>query len=729
MTDTHFKISGLHCAGCVNNIEKTVGKLPGVAKIRVDLATGTAWLKYEPQTIPLEQIFDAIADLGFTPKVDKSTAVEDEESQKAFKAVRLRLIVAWAFTLPLILMMIAGAHRHGANRWELLLAAPVIFWSGLNTHRRALTAALHFQANMDTLISLGSLSAWLTGWLALVFPIVSFSMAGAMMIGFHLIGRYLETLAKSKTTSALKKLISLGVKQAHVLADGQEKQVALEDLQIGDILLIKPGEKIPTDGIIIQGQSQVDESLVTGESKPVDKSVGSDVIGATVNQQGSLQVKVNKLGEDTFLACVVKLMQECQMSKVPIQELADKVTGWFVPAILAISVLTLSAWLLFPVFFQSLLPIAASLFPWINPEMGAVSQAVFAALAVLVIACPCALGLATPTALLVGSGMGASRGILIRKGEAIQTMGEINTVVFDKTGTLTYGRPQVTRLIAYPGYSEEQILAIAAGLEAFSEHYLAQAIVAYAEERKITPIPIEDFHALPGQGVTGKMGDNRLLLGNYDWLKQQGITVERKPAEQTLAILAIDNKPAGEIYLGDTLRDEAFDAITTLKNMGLRIIMLSGDNQATALASARQAGIDEVIAQVLPADKVNKIKELQSQGAKVAMVGDGINDAPALTLADVGIAIGVGTDIAIASSDITLVRGDLHGVAQAIKLSRAIFKKIEQNLFWAFFYNLIAIPLAILGWLHPVIAEIAMALSSINVIGNSLRLKRVALDV
>lgn len=745
-TSISFGISGMHCAGCANNIEKALKKLEGIESAQVNFATETARVEYKQ--IAVEEIYDTVRKLGYEVKLPQKAegviynAPTDDDRQ--LKESRKRLIVAWLFIGPLMLVMLPamllGWHWSGGRWLELILSTPVIFWSGYKTHRGAFLAASHFQANMDTLISLGSLSAYLTGIIAFILPIESFSGVGAMIVGFHLIGKYMESLAKGRASLAIKKLLTLGVKQARILVNGKEKLISVDELQLGDFMLIKPGEKIPTDGIVVMGKSRVDESMVTGESVPVAKKAGDEVVGATINQQGTLQVKVSKLGNDTFLSQIIELVQKCQASKVPIQELADKVTSYFVPMILLAAIITFVLWLVFPTYFLGLLQNVSGLLPWVNPHLSAVSLAIFAAIAVLVIACPCALGLATPTALLVGSGLGAGKGIFIRQGEAIQVMREIDTVVFDKTGTLTHGQPRIANIFANHPFTNRQLLQFAASLERFSEHPLAGAVMKYIEEQHASLLEVEDFAAVSGKGVIGKIvaedGQKKTVkAGNFSLLEGVDIPQELtekigswEEAAQTVILVALDNQAVGALGISDTLKDDASKAVDSLKKMGLKLVMLSGDNQHTAEAIARAAGITEVVAKVLPEQKVSVIEKLQAGGAKVAMVGDGINDAPALTKADVGIAIGSGTDIAIAASDITLIKGDLLGVVKAIKLSRAIFIKIKQNLFWAFFYNLIAIPLAVLGWLHPVIAEIAMAVSSINVITNSLRLKSVSLD-
>ncbi|MGB9521302.1 MAG: copper-translocating P-type ATPase, partial [Anaerolineales bacterium] len=596
----------------------------------------------------------------------------------------------------------------------------------------------HLSANMDTLIAMGTIVAFITGPVKLLgFPIENYAGIAAMIMAFHLTGRYIEAVAKGRASLAIKKLLQLGAKTAHILVKDEEIEIPVEDLKVGDIMVVRPGEKIPTDGVIVEGQSQIDESMATGESMPVGKKVGDEVIGATVNQLGLLKIKATKVGKDTFLANVIKLVEECQGSKVPIQEFADRLTSYFVPIVIGIALTTFFLWLIFPSFFTAIVKLASNFIPWVNPAQDILSLAILAAIAVLVIACPCALGLATPTALMVGSGMGAEHGILFRKGEAIQTLKEIKAIVFDKTGTITKGKPEVTDIVTsnQNPVTREELLYFAASVEAGSEHPLAQAIVNEALERKIKLGSISDFEAIAGHGVKGNVDGKLVLIGNRKLMENFGIDcgsvqedLKRLEEEaKTTMLLALEGEIAGIIAVADTLKEDSVRAIAELKNMGLETVMLTGDNRRTAEAIARKVGIARVLAEILPQDKVSEVQRVQNEVGMTAMVGDGINDAPALAQANVGIAIGTGTDIAIEASDVTLVRGELSGVVSAIKLSQATFAKIKQNLFWAYFYNTIAIPIAIFGLLHPVIAEAAMAFSSINVVTNSLRLRRIKL--
>jgi Cu+-exporting ATPase len=618
------------------------------------------------------------------------------------------------------------------NLGMIVLAIPPLFVFGRKTFITAYRAVSHGSANMDVLIAMGTGAAFVTGPAVFFTPIANYAGVAAMIMAFHLTGRYIEETAKGRASQAIRKLLELGAKTATIIENGNEKEVAIEDVQPGDVMLIKPGEKIPTDGEIVEGKTTVDESMATGESMPVKRAEGDEVIGATVNQNGLIKVKATKVGKDTFLSQVVKMVEEAQGTKVPIQEFADKITGIFVPTVLIIAASTFLLWLIFPDTLREVGFWAQSFLPWVDPTLGTLTLAIFATIAVLVIACPCALGLATPTALMVGSGIGAENGVLIRKGEAIQTMKDVHTIVFDKTGTITKGKPEITDIIASADSSEQVLLQLAASVEAGSEHPLGEAIVRGAKDREIEIKEIKNFNSVIGKGVKAEVEGKEVLVGSRKLMESAGIDTsdfeeELKRLEneaKTAMLAAADGKMMGIVAVADALKEDSVKAITELKKLGLKTAMITGDNQRTAEAIAKEVGIDHVFAEVMPDGKVDKVKELQSEFGVIAMVGDGINDAPALTQANVGIAIGTGTDIAIESSDITLVRGDLSSVITAVKLSRATFRKIKQNLFWAFFYNLIAIPVAILGLLHPVIAEMAMATSSISVVTNANLLRR-----
>jgi Cu+-exporting ATPase len=580
---------------------------------------------------------------------------------------------------------------------------------------------------MDVLIALGTLSAFITGPLSFFWPVLNYAGVGAMIMAFHLTGRYIEAKAKGRASQAIRKLLELGAKSARIEVDGEVKEIPIELLKVNDIMVVKPGEKIPTDGIIIEGQSAIDESMATGESMPVKKKVGDEVIGATINQRGLLKAKATKVGKDTFLSQVVKLVEECQGSKVPIQKFADRIVSFFVPAVLVLSTIAFLLWMFLP---------GALNLPWVDPNLGVVTLALLALIATLIIACPCALGLATPTALMVGSGMGAENGVLIRHGEAIQTLKNIETVVFDKTGTITKGKPEVTDIHVAEGFTKHEIIRFAASIEAGSEHPLADAIIRKAKEEDIELYKLFEFESITGKGVKAKVKaspEKLILVGSRKLMKENGVDynedleadiVSLEEEAKTVILLAVDGKMAGILAIADAIKEDSILAIRELESLGIKTVMLTGDNKRTAKAIAKKIGISEVLAEVLPDEKVNEILRLQENEKLVAMVGDGINDAPALTAANVGIAIGTGTDIAIESADITLVSGHLSGVVTAVKLSRNTFKKIKQNLFWAFFYNVVAIPLAMLGLAHPLIAEVAMATSSVTVVSNANMLRR-----
>ena len=651
------------------------------------------------------------------------------------------MIGTWAFTIPIIIWMIpemfmgiVWPNKFVFNLGMILLAVPPLFVFGRKTFSSAYRSVKHGGANMDVLIAMGTGAAFITGPAVFFTPLANFAGVAGMIMAFHLTGKYIEESAKGRASEAIKKLMELGAKKAIILEDGEEKEIKVDELQPGDVMLVKPGEKIPTDGIIIEGESSIDESMATGESMPVKRSKGDEVIGATVNQKGFLKVKATKVGKDTFLSQVVKMVEEAQGTKVPIQKFADRITGIFVPTVLVIATLTFLSWVIFPEFFQEIAYWASGFLPWVEAELNSFTLAIFATISVLVIACPCALGLATPTALMVGSGMGAENGVLIRKGEAIQVMKDINAIVFDKTGTITKGKPELTDIIlaADSDLNKEEVLKLAASVELTSEHPLASAIVNAAKEKNISLKNVSGFESITAKGVRGEIDNKEVIIGNERLFAEKNINItnlknklkELENEAKTAMLVGYDQKLIAVIAVADTLKEDSVKAINELKNMGLKTAMITGDNERTAQAIADKVGIDHVVAEVLPDGKVNEIDNLKEKFGQIAMVGDGINDAPALTKADVGLAIGTGTDIAIESADITLVRGELSAVVTAVKLSRATFKKIKQNLFWAFFYNLIAIPVAVAGLLHPVIAEIAMATSSITVVTNANLLKR-----
>ncbi len=735
--DIALNIGGMTCAACAQTIEKALKKTKGISKANVNLATDKANITFDSSVISLEEIGVVVDGTGYqvlgTEEVDRAQQKMDD--------ARKRMFWAWCLTTPIMLWMLPEMIFHKAWPTEMIfhigmvvLATPVLLWLGWPTLRSAVKSALHGSSNMDVLITLGVSASYATGLAKILLrsPIASYAGISAMIMSFHLTGRYVETKARGKASQAIKKLLELGAKTARILVNDAEKEIPIEDVQAGDIMVVRPGEKIPTDGKVVEGGSSVDESMATGESMPVRKQVGDEVIGATLNQQGLLKVEATKVGKDTFLSQIIKMVEECQGSKVPVQEFADKVTAYFVPTVLGIAALTFALWIVFPDSMKVVGSWAESFIPWIDLTPQFVTLAIFATVAVLVIACPCALGLAVPTALMVGSGMGAQNGILIREGAAIQTLKDVHTIVFDKTGTITKGEPEVTDIVPAEGQTEDNVLRLAASVEAGSEHPLGQAIVKWAVEKEVELLPLKDFQAIAGKGVQGSLNGKNVAVGsrrmledseNSEWVERELSRLENEA--KTAMLLVVDGQPAGIIAVADTLKEDSIQAIRELEEMGLETAMITGDNKRTAEAIAKQVGISRVLAEVLPDGKVDAVKELQAKVGLVAMVGDGINDAPALTQANVGIAIGTGTDIAIEASDVTLVSGQLSAVVSAIKLSRATFKKIKQNLYWAFGYNVLAIPLAVLGLLHPIIAEVTMASSSVSVVTNANRLRKV----
>jgi len=740
------KIGGMTCASCAQTIEKALKETGGIIEANVNLATEKAVVVYDTQEIDYEDIKKVIEATGYQVLGKEEGAVRYEkvieEEQRKFHQAKMRMRVAWAFTIPIIAWMIpemvfgvAWPNPTMFNIGMILLAIPVLFWAGKQTLLSATKKVSHGRANMDVLIALGTLTAFITGPVMFFSPILNYAGVSGMIMSFHISGRYIEEKAKGRASQAIRKLLELGAKTARILVDGKEKEVPLDEVEVGDVIIVRPGEKIPTDGVVIEGQSAVDESMATGESMPILKKVGDEVIGATVNQRGMLKVRATKVGQDTFLSQVIKLVEEAQGSKVPIQELADEVVSYFVPAVLSMAIMALVLWLVVPDKIEFVSLWAQQFLPWVNPNLVVVTLAISAFVSTLVIACPCALGLATPTALMVGMGMGAENGVLIRHGAALQALKNVDTIVFDKTGTLTKGRPEVTDIVPAKGQTREEVLRLAASIEVASEHPLGGAILRKAKEENIKLYKAEAFEAVTGRGVKAKIGlssQKLALVGNRKLMEEEKVDYKSLEADlkrieeeaKTAMLLSIDGKILGTVAVADTLKEDSVQAIRELERMGMKTTMLTGDNRRTAEAIARKVGISRVLAEVLPDQKVKEIQKLQENGEMVAMVGDGINDAPALTAANVGIAIGTGTDIAIESADVTLVRGDLSSVVTAIKLSRKTFGKIKQNLFWAFFYNTIAIPAAILGLAHPVLAEIAMATSSITVVANANLLRK-----
>lgn len=710
-------VSGMSCAACSARVEKKLLSLPGIRKAGVNLATGKANVEFVTGLITVSDLRKSIASLGFTAQIAKDVhpGEVEEKQQKEIKAQIARFVLALVLSIPLIWMMVAGLFGSTwmLNPWlQLALATPVQFIAGGQFYRGAYHALKNRGANMDVLVALGtsaayfySLASLLVGWHLLYFE------SAAMLITLILFGRLLEALAKGKTSEAIKKLMSLQVKTARVIQNGMEKDIPVEEVVVGDMILVRPGERIPVDGMVLEGSSSVDESMLTGESMPVEKDPGHEVVGATINKQGSFTFQATRVGNETALAQIIRLVEEAQGGKAPIQRIADKVSGIFVPVVITIALVTFAGW------YWSGAGFTASLMHMVT---------------VLVIACPCALGLATPTAIMVGTGVGAEKGILIKGGEHLEQAGKINTIVFDKTGTLTKGVPTVTDIVILPPFNERDVLGIVAAGEKKSEHPLGQAIVKKAEELDAGARDIDGFEAIAGQGI--RFYENGILWHAGNEILAKSLQVDLTPLlnqkrkweedGKTVIIAMAGDQPAGIIAVADTIKENAAEVVARLRQMGLEIHMLTGDQRQTARAIARQVGISNVIAEVLPESKTREIQRLKEEGKIVAMVGDGINDAPALATAHVGMAIGTGTDVAMESASVTLISGDLKTIVTAIRLSRQTLRKIKQNLGWAFVYNIIGIPLAVFGVFTPVMGGTAMALSSVSVVTNSLLLKR-----
>ncbi|MCF8566053.1 heavy metal translocating P-type ATPase [Alicyclobacillus tolerans] len=710
-----LNIEGMTCAACSARIEKVVGRIPGVQQVNVNLASEKGHVSYVPGLVKESDLIAAIEKAGYGAKLAEDAKIEDEREKKR-RAYRLEVRKFWlsaVLTLPLVaqmIFMLAGGKMFLPNWFSFVLATPVQFYVGWRFYKGAYHSLRGGAANMDVLVALGTTvayvySAILTG---LGAKDVYFD-SSATVVTLIFLGKLLEARAKQRSSAAVEELAKLGAKVAHRLEDGKETDVPVEELRVGDFVRVRPGEKVPSDGVVEEGSTSVDESFLTGESLFVPKQAGDEVIGASVNQNQSFVMRVTKVGADTVLAQVIRLVDQAQGTKAPVQRLADKISGIFVPVVLVVAVVTLLLWGVF----------------------GGWQHALIAAVAVLVIACPCSLGLATPTAIMVGTGVGAESGILIKGGEHLEQAHKVNAVVFDKTGTLTAGKPEVSAVWTAPGRSQEEVAALASALERQSEHPLAAAIVSYAAEHATKTLEAVNVQAVPGQGVEGTVGDEFIRVGTRRWLKQLGVAQipeevvsDFESAARTAVVVAQGAQAIGVIAVEDQVKKDAAEAVQDLRNMGIEVWLLTGDNQRTAQAVANRVGIEHVMAEVFPADKAAKVTELRQGGRVVAMVGDGINDAPALASADVGIAMGSGADVALEAADIALMNGNVSGVVDAIRLSKETMRKIRQNLFWAFFYNVLGIPLAALGILSPIIAGAAMAMSSVSVVSNSLLLKR-----
>ena len=723
-----LKISGMHCAGCVGSVEGALRKVDGVEEAIVNLTLEKATIS---GSVDSANLLSAVEKTGYGAELLGSEVLLDlqvkidEKVETAFSQIK----IAWGFTIPAMIWM--GIHMISGKTWlsmegmELgifILSALVCFIPGRLTLMSAWKSAIHLSPNMDVLIALGSLAALSTGIIKSYIEIHSFAGVAGMIMSFHLTGRYIETKARGRSSEAIQKLMSLGAKQATVLnMENNEVQINVQSLIVGQIVIIRAGEVIPTDGIIKEGCATIDESIVTGESVPVTKNIGDDVIGGTICANSTIKVEVTKIGSETFLAKVIQMVEHAQTTKVPIQVFADRIVAIFVPVILGLAISTFFVWNFFPTQMKQLAQIFSEFFLWVNLDLSPTGMAIYAAIAVLVIACPCALGLATPTALMVGTGLGAENGILIRDGAAIQKLNEVNLILFDKTGTLTNGKPIVKKVHQISNIIENDLIRMAASLEKESTHPLANAIVKLAEENELELDSVSEIKVMPGKGISGKYGNATLKVGSASFIDY---TTELAMAG-TPVFLSLNDECIAIFEIEDAVRSDSADTISSLKSAGYKCVLVTGDKKEIADTLSIQLNIDHVHAEVLPDEKVNIVNSYQSEGFVVAMVGDGINDAPAIAQADVGIAMGSGTDIAIETGEIVLAKSDLSAVLRATELANATFNTIKQNLFWAFIYNVIAIPLAFAGLLHPVIAEAAMALSSISVVGNSNRLKSI----
>lgn len=744
MENTTLKLRGMSCASCANNIEEAIRSVPGVESCSVNFGAEQASVNYDPDETDIAAIQEAVDEAGYAavPLQDNVLAPEDDAERRERQAENRKLTrKVWISGIISAILVIGSLPAMTGlpvpfipmwlhNPWlQLVLTAPVQFWAGASFYVNAWKAFKRHTATMDTLVAIGTGTAYLYSLFPTLFPqwFIAQGLSpdvyyepAAVIITLILLGRLLENRAKGQTSEAIRKLMGLQAKTARVIRSGRELDVPIAEVILGDIILVRPGEKIPVDGEIVEGSSTLDESMVTGESVPVKKRPGDDVIGATINKTGSFKFRATRVGKDTFLAQIVKLVQQAQGSKAPIQRLADQVTGWFVPAVIAIAILTFILW---------------------YNVMGNITMALITTVGVLIIACPCALGLATPTSIMVGTGKGAENGILIKGAESLEQAHQLQAIVLDKTGTITQGKPTVTDYLTLKGtanQNELRLLRLAASVERNSEHPLAEAVVQYAQSQGVELDEAQEFEAVAGSGVQGYVSGLRVQIGTHRWMNELGVDTSALQQHwerleylgKTVIWIAVEGKVEGIMGIADAVKPSSVNAIRALQKLGLEVVMLTGDNQRTANVIAREVGIGRVFAEVRPDQKAATVAKIQSEGKVVAMVGDGINDAPALAQADVGMAIGTGTDVAIAASDITLISGDLQGIVTAIQLSRATIRNIRQNLFFAFIYNVAGIPIAagilypIFGWLlSPIIAGAAMAFSSVSVVTNALRLR------
>lgn len=721
-----LKITGMSCAACSARIEKRLNKVEGVARASVNLATERANIEYDMAKVKTTDLIKTVDDLGYkAERIEKiSQDTEREQREKEMKRLRIELIASAILSSPLIAAMvfmlvnidIAFLHN---EYFQLAIATPVQFIIGFRFYKNAYHALKARSTNMDVLIAMGTSAAYFFSIYNAFFahPVETGMMkelyfeASSTIITLILLGKYLEAVAKGKTSEAIKKLMGLKAKTARVIRNGVEADIPVEEVEVGDVIAVRPGEKIPVDGKIIEGDSSIDESMLTGESLPVEKKAGDFVTGATINKFGTFKFEATKIGKDTVLSQIIKMVEDAQGSKAPIQKIADQVSGVFVPAVIGIAIVTFAVWYL---------------------ATGELNSAIVSAVSVLVIACPCALGLATPTAIMVGTGKGAEKGILIKGGEYLETAYKLNSVVLDKTGTITKGQPEVTDIIPLGDMDELEILKLSAIAEKSSEHPLGVAIYEEGKSKFGTIQDADRFEAIPGRGVMAVVGDKTVYIGTRKLMLEKGIDISKTESDiekledegKTAMLLAANDHVEAILAVADTVKENSKEAIAELLKMGIDVYMITGDNKRTANAIAKQVGITNVLAEVLPESKAEEVEKLKKQGRIVGMVGDGINDAPALATADIGMAIGTGTDVAMEAADITLMSGDLRSIPTAIKLSRRTMRKIKQNLFWAFIYNIIGIPFAAFGLLSPIIAGGAMAFSSVSVVTNSLSLKR-----